>query len=93
MGVCVHVHAPMCVCVYEETAMTSENEEVSNGRTYLPHIAIKMAKKTVPPLSNRYVTLKENKNCISHTIGRNSSVLLFAFRHYDLFPQWNYIIL
>lgn len=28
---------------------------------YLPHIAIKIAKKTVPPLSNKYVTLMEKK--------------------------------
>lgn len=27
----------------------------------LPHIAIKMAKKTVPPLSNKYVTLGGKK--------------------------------
>lgn len=32
---------------------------MNNERKYLPHIAIKIAKKTVPPLSNKYVTLIE----------------------------------
>lgn len=49
------------MCVGRKIAIASENEEVSNRRTYLPHIAMKIAKKTVPPLSNKYVTLKENR--------------------------------
>lgn len=32
---------------------------MNNEKKYLPHIAIKIAKKTVPPLSNKYVTFIE----------------------------------
>lgn len=32
---------------------------MNNEKKYLPQIAIKIAKKTVPPLSNKYVTFIE----------------------------------
>jgi len=58
-GMCV------CGCVWVcrniQQLQKTRVRKLSNGRTYLPHIAIKIAKKTVPPLSNRYVTLMENK--------------------------------
>lgn len=59
MFVCVCMR--VCVYVCEETASENKDKQLSNRRTYLPHIAIKIAKKTVPPLSNKYVTLMENE--------------------------------
>lgn len=58
--VCVFVCGCGCAETQQQFQKTSARK-LSNGRTYLPHIAIKIAKKTVPPLSNRYVTLMENK--------------------------------
>lgn len=57
--VCVR-HALVYICVCStEILLESPSWKMNNERKYLPHIAIKIAKKTVPPLSNKYVTLIE----------------------------------
>lgn len=62
MCTCVCVYATCtCVlmCMQHRNIVRKSDWKMNNERKYLPHIAIKIAKKTVPPLSNKYVTLIE----------------------------------
>lgn len=60
VSMCVYVTCAHVIWVFStEIFLVSQSWKMNNERKYLPHIAIKIAKKTVPPLSNKYVTLIE----------------------------------
>jgi hypothetical protein len=54
---------------------------MNNERKYSPHIAIKIAKKTVPPLSNKYVTLIEKNRNINYTSGCTKIEVIVSIRY------------
>lgn len=60
---------------------------MNNEKKYLPHIAIKIAKKTVPPLSNKYVTLIEKNRNINHTKDCNKIEVIACLRYCDSSPD------